>query len=94
MVIADDIFAMLLVEKFFKTFTSKRIADAGSTEVMVALTTDSREDVDRMVDIALAAGAKPSREPDDQTSMYVRSFEDLDGHIWEYFWMDPAQSQG
>jgi predicted lactoylglutathione lyase len=94
MIIAEDIFAMLLVEKFFKTFTTKSIADAKtSTEAIVALSCESRAAVNRIADAALAAGAKQLREPQDHGFMYQRSFEDLDGHIWEHLWMDPATVQ-
>jgi predicted lactoylglutathione lyase len=94
MVIGDNIFAMLLVETFFKTFTPKPIADAKSTtEALVALSAESRDAVNRIVETALAAGARRYKEPQDHGFMYGWGFEDLDGHIWEYFWMDPAHIQ-
>lgn len=55
---------------------------------------DSRKDVDRIADAALAAGARAYTEPKDHGFMYQRAFEDLDGHLWEYIWMDPAAVQG
>lgn len=95
MIVGEDIFVMLLVEKFFKTFTPKAIADAQrSTETLVALSAKSREEVNRIVETALAAGARRYAEPKDHGFMYQWGFEDLDGHIWEYLWMDPAQVQG
>jgi predicted lactoylglutathione lyase len=95
MVIAEDsIYAMLLVEKYFKTFTPKPVSDAKkSTEMLVALSLDSREAVDKLVKTALEAGARRYAEPKDLGFMYQWGFEDLDGHIWEYFWMDPAHVQ-
>lgn len=94
MVIGADIYAMLLVEPFFRSFTRKEIADAGTTtEVIVGLSADSREEVDAIVDRAFAAGASPASETNDQGFMYGRSFQDLDGHIWEVMWMDPATVQ-
>lgn len=90
MVISEDNYAMLLVESFFKTFTKKEIVNAKqSTEVLVALSAENKENVDKMLHAALAAGAKEANEPQDHGFMYGRSFEDLDGHIWEIFWMDP-----
>ena len=90
MVISEDNYAMLLVESFFKTFIKKEIVNAKkSTEVLVALSSESKESVDKMLHNALAAGAKEANEPQDHGFMYGRSFEDLDGHIWEIFWMDP-----
>jgi predicted lactoylglutathione lyase len=91
MIIGDDIYAMLLVEKFFKTFTPKPLADAkSSTESITALSAASREAVDKIVNRALAAGARRYVEPKDHGFMYQWGFEDLDGHIWEHFWMDPS----
>lgn len=91
MIIGEDIFVMLLVEEFFKTFTPKPITDAkGSTEVLVGLSAESRDEVNRVVETAFAAGARRYKEPDDRGFMYGWGFEDPDGHIWEYIWMDPA----
>jgi predicted lactoylglutathione lyase len=91
MIISDDAFVMLLVEDFFKTFTRKEIADATkTTEVIITLPAYSREDVDELVNRALAAGGKPSKEPQDQGGMYGWSFQDLDGHLWEVGYMDPS----
>ena len=89
-VISDTIYLMLLVEPFFKTFTKKDIADATtSTEAIIALSADSREAVDELVDKAIAAGAGPSNEPMDEGYMYARSFADPNGHLFEVMWMDP-----
>lgn len=89
MVIGEDILVMLLVEPFFQTFTKKEIADATkTTEVLLALSADSREQVDELVDNAFAAGATEANDANDQGFMYGRSFADLDGHIWEVMWMD------
>jgi predicted lactoylglutathione lyase len=91
LVISSDIYAMLLLKKFFKTFIKKEIADsAKSTEVILSLNTESRAEVDSLVAKALAAGAKEYREAEDHDWMYGRSFEDLDGHLWEVGYMDPA----
>jgi predicted lactoylglutathione lyase len=91
LVISDDIYAMLLTEKFFKTFIKKGIADSSKvTEVITALNSDSRAEVDALLEKALKAGAKEYREPEVYEWMYGRSFEDLDGHLWEVGYMDPA----
>ena len=90
MVIAEDIYAMLLVEPFFQTFTKKPVADARkSTEVLVCLSCDSREEVDALVKKALAAGGTAPNLPQDHGFMYGHGFTDLDGHIWELAYMDP-----
>jgi predicted lactoylglutathione lyase len=91
MIVSDDIFVMLLVEKFFQTFTKKPVADATKTaEVIIALSADSRERVDELVDKALAAGGAMSNEPQDMGWMYQRSFQDVDGHLWEVAYMDES----
>lgn len=89
MVITEDIYAMLLVERFFQGFTKIEVTDTSkSREVIVALSADSREAVDELADKALAAGAAFANEPMDQDFMYGRSFIDPDGHMWEVFFMD------
>ena len=94
MVIADDIYAMLLTHPKFKEFTKKDIADAHkTTEVLTCLSFDSKEKVNEIVDTAVAAGGTEAREPQDYGFMYGRSFNDLDGHIWEIIWMDPSHIQ-
>jgi predicted lactoylglutathione lyase len=87
MVISEDIYAMLLVEKFFKSFIpGKEISDAGkSAEVLVALTAGSRQQVDELIGKAVAAGGSEYRQAQDYGWMYGRAFQDIDGHIWEVF---------
>ncbi len=91
MVVSEQAFVMLLTEPRFAEFTKKDVADAPrSTEAILAVSADSREDVDRFADAALGAGATPANDPLDHGFMYSRSFNDLDGHLWEVLWMDPA----
>ena len=91
MVVSEDIFVMLLVEPFFQTFTKKPISDARkSTEVLVCLSCESRDEVDQLVKKALAAGGTAPNAPQDHGFMYAQGFEDLDGHVWELVWMDPS----
>ena len=88
LVLGENLFAMLLVHDFFKTFTGKPVAYATkSTEVLVCLACDSREQVDALVAKAVAAGGKAPRPPQDHGFMYGHGFEDLDGHIWELIHM-------
>ncbi|WP_336765380.1 VOC family protein [Paenibacillus sp. USHLN196] len=89
MIIGENIYAMLLVEERFQSFISKKISNAvDTTEVIVALSVDSREQVDVIVQAALDAGAKPYNEPQDHGFMYGWSFQDLDDHLWEVSYMD------
>lgn len=90
MVITDDIYTMLLTHPKFKEFTKKDVADAHkTTEVLTCLSFDEKDKVDEVVDKAVAAGGREARTPQDHGFMYGRSFDDLDGHIWEIIWMDP-----
>lgn len=91
MVVSEDIFVMLLVEPFFQGFTKKPIADAKkTTEVLTCLSCESRDEVDALVKKALAAGGTAPNAAQDHGFMYSHGFEDLDGHVWELVWMDPA----
>jgi uncharacterized protein len=91
MIVSDDIFVMLLTHDKFQTFTPKAICDATkSTEVLVCLSTESRKEVDEMVERAIAAGGTTYNEPQDHGFMYSHGFQDLDGHIWELVYMEPS----
>lgn len=95
MIVGENIFVMLLVEKFFQSFTDKTICDATqSAEVMMGLSCASRSEVDAMVRKAVAAGGKTPRKPQDHGFMYGHGYEDLDGHIWELFYMEPGATPG
>jgi len=98
LVISDDIYAMLVTEPFFKQLTKTTASwnRQGGTECTVALSMESREAVDKWAEKALKAGATENIVPEMQTpdgSMYGKSLNDLDGHIWEVFWMDPKSIQ-
>jgi predicted lactoylglutathione lyase len=94
MVINGDAFVMLLAEPFFKTFTKRDVADTSkSTEALLALSCESRADVDAIVRKAIDAGGSHAMDPMDQGFMYGWSFYDLDGHHWEVLWMDPNAVQ-
>jgi len=94
MVISDQACVMLLVKPFFSTFTHKDVAESSVTETTLALSAASREEVDALTDRALALGGEVAGAPQDEGYMYGRSFYDLDGHHWEFMWMDPAAAQG
>ena len=89
--IAENIYAMLLVEPFFQGFTKLPISDAKkATEVLIALSCESRTEVDELVAKAVAAGGTTPNAPQDHGFMYQHGFADPDGHQWEVFWMDEA----
>jgi predicted lactoylglutathione lyase len=91
MLIGEDAYAMLLVNERFQDFTKKEVVDSTTqTEAILALSADSREEVDDFAEKALATGGRPANDPTDMGFMYSRSFQDPDGHLWEVFWMDPA----
>jgi predicted lactoylglutathione lyase len=90
MVWSDTITFQLLTRDFFATFISKPIADEHETcQVLLALTRDSRDDVDAIAEAAASAGGKTDvREVMDMGWMYNRAFADPDGHVFEAVWMD------
>lgn len=90
--VSETISIMILSRPFFSGFTAKPIVDSRtSVEVMIALSAESREDVDATIAKAAAAGGKADPNPaQDHGFMYGRSYEDLDGHIFEVTWMDVA----
>jgi predicted lactoylglutathione lyase len=91
MIVNEQATVMLLTRAKFEEFTTKERVDATrQTEAIIALSADSREDVDSFADKALESGGSPAQEPMDLGFMYGRSFNDPDGHHWEIFWMDPA----
>ena len=94
-VISDTIVVMVLTKEKYAQFTKKEIADSRRTsEVLIALSAESREKVDELVEKAVAAGGSVSGETQDHGFMYGRSFDDLDGHTFEVVWMDPATVEG
>ena len=91
MIVSDEAFVMLLVEDRFKDFTKKELADSRTqTEAILALSAESREQVDELADKALKVGGAPANDPIQMDFMYGRSFQDPDGHLWEVMWMDPS----
>ena len=92
LVVNDSTRVMLATEPFFSTLTKVPIVDArASTEVLLALSLDSRAEVDELVQKAVAAGAAEGHDPEDLGFMYSRAFVDLDGHQWGVLHMDMAQ---
>ena len=96
LIVSDNSFVMLVTEAMFQSFMPKTLCDATQcSEVLVALSSESREAVDDRVRKAVAAGGTLYNEPQDHGFMYGHGFQDLDGHIWEFFYMEPgATNQG
>jgi uncharacterized protein len=93
MVLSEDGYVMLLTPGHWARFTKKKPCDSSiHNEALLALSCESREEVDRMVKAAVEAGGSRALDPQDHGFMYGWSFYDLDGHHWEVFWMDPSFS--
>lgn len=91
MVWSETIHVMLLTHDKWRSFTTRPICPAGSSEVSIAINFDSRDEVDRIIAAAGAHGGVADINPaEDHGFMYQRSMADPDGHVWEPFWMDPA----
>lgn len=91
-VFSDTIFAMILTHEKFLSFSPKPIPDpAQFTQALYGLSRDSREAVDEVAEAGLKAGGTEARPAQDYGFMYSRAIADLDGHVWEYIWMDMSQ---
>jgi Predicted lactoylglutathione lyase len=92
---SETIVVMLLTHAKWKTFTDRPIPDRGSSEVMLCINCDSRDEVNSLVDLAGANGGKVDENPpQDHGFMFSRTLTDPDGHVWEPMWMDPAVASG
>ena len=95
MLVGEDAYFMLMLKDRFATFSKRPVGDSQKeTSALFAISVDSREEVDAMVNKAVAAGGSLALDPQDHGFMFVRTFYDLDGHHWEVFWMDPNAVQG
>jgi predicted lactoylglutathione lyase len=94
MLVGEDAYFMLLTEKRFRDFTNRPVLDPQThTGGMYAFSVASREEVDRIVKLAVETGGAAAMPPQDHGFMYGWSFLDPDGHHFEPFWMDPAAAQ-
>lgn len=92
---SETIVVMLLTHEKWRSFTTRPIPDAGSSEVALCINRDSRDEVDAMTRAASANGGTADiNPPQDHGFMMSRSFTDPDGHVWEPMWMDPAVAAG
>jgi predicted lactoylglutathione lyase len=95
MVWSEAIYVMILTHAKWATFTDRPIPDTGSSEVALCLACESRDEVEAMTAAAGHAGGVVDVNPaQDHGFMMSRSFTDLDGHVWEPMWMDPAVAAG
>lgn len=89
MVWSESIHVMLLTHDKWRQFTQRPIAEISTSEVMLALSLSSRENVDQITQAAKkSSGIADINVMQDYGFMYARSFTDLDGHVWEAMWMD------
>lgn len=89
MIINDTVYVMLLEREKFQGFIDKPIADPGTTEAILAFACESTDEVRNLSEKAFAQGARKVNEPQDLGFMFSWGFEDLDGHLWDLFWMNP-----
>jgi predicted lactoylglutathione lyase len=93
MIVGENIYAMLVEKKKFSGFIDKPIADASTTEAIISLACGSKDEVTTIAEKAFALGARKVNEVEDHGFMFSWGFEDLDGHLWDLFWMDPSHIQ-
>lgn len=90
-VMNENTYVMFLTEEFFQTFSERPVPKGDTTQVLVAISLDTREQVDQMVNTAVANGATQHEEPQDYGWMYHNSFWDINGHGWNVMFADPSQ---
>ena len=93
MIINDNTFVMLVENQKFASFVNKPIADNGVTEAIFGFACDSADQVRQLAEKAFEMGARKVNEPEDIGFMFSWGFEDLDGHLWDLFWMNPDHVQ-
>ena len=94
MLVGDNIYVMLLEHAKFAGFIDKPIAPSTSNEAILAFGLNSADEVRELTSKALELGARKINEPEDHGFMFSWGFEDLDGHLWDLFWMNPEHVQG
>lgn len=87
----NHIYTMFLTEEFFKTFTDRPVSKGETTQTLLAIGVNSREEVDNMVKTAVENGGSVYSEPQDHGWMYQSAFADLNGHQWEVMFSDMSQ---
>ena len=89
LIIGENMFGMLNNVSKFERFIDKKVVPKDSNEVIISLACESTEEVRKLSEAAFAKGARKINEPEDHGFMYSWGFEDLDGHLWDLFWMNP-----
>jgi hypothetical protein len=93
MIVSEHIYVMLLEKRKFSSFTSRKIADKDTVEALFSFACSSAEEVRSLSEKAFSLGAKRVNDPEDLGFMFSWGFEDLDGHMWDLFWMNPEHVQ-
>ena len=93
MIVNETVYVMLLEHTKFAGFIDKPIAPSNTTEAIFSYACESADEVRELSEKALALGARKVNEPEDIGFMYSWGFEDLDGHLWDLFWMNPEHVQ-
>jgi len=93
MIVSEHIYVMLLEKEKFSKFTTKKIADRDTVEALFSFSCKSADEVREIAEKAFALGAKKVNELEDMGFMVSWGFEDLDGHMWDLFWMNPEHVQ-
>jgi predicted lactoylglutathione lyase len=93
MIVSEQIFVMLLEKNKFSKFTTKKIASHDTVEALFSFACSSADEVRAISEKAFALGARKVNDPEDMGFMFSWGFEDLDGHMWDLFWMNPDHIQ-
>ena len=89
MIVGDNLYVMLIEHAKFSGFVDKKIAPKDSVEAILAFSCESADHVRTLSEKAISLGARKMNDPEDHGFMFSWGFEDLDGHLWDLFWMNP-----
>ena len=92
-VVTEQISLMLSHAEKFKHFIDKVVATPAASEMILSFECDSEAQVRALVEKALSLGVRKVNEFDDNEFMFSGAFEDLDGHLWDLFWMKPPANE-
>jgi uncharacterized protein len=86
-VVNPSISLMLMNHDKFAGFIDKNVAARNTSEMILSFQCESAEEVRRLAEKAFMLGARKINESEDSDFMFSWAFEDLDGHLWDLFWI-------
>jgi uncharacterized protein len=88
-----NVVCMLCDQPTFRQYSNSDAHTGEQTsEVLLSIDAQSKEEVDKMIEKVISAGGKSTHKPTEMTGwMYGCLFTDLDGHRWNILYMDMSK---